>query len=172
MVWLLSKLCVKKILPFSPSACLFGTLFSAMFFYITGWDWQCTWMFKCSWDSFLPPAQLVPEVLLPDPATTMCVLVCSLCYSHPGLCASLAWFTSLAVILFLWCFWALCMRVAGLVTMAAVFWIQQQDVKDAGCSELAQVPLEVRSYCSYGFIAGLERYRVRSAVIIQKAFIL
>lgn len=53
------------------------------------------------------------------------------------------------------------MRVAGLVTMAAVFWIQQQDVKDAGCSELAQVPLEVRSYCSYGFIAGLERYRVQ-----------
>lgn len=37
MVWLLSKLCMKKILPFSPSACLLGTLFSAMFFYITGW---------------------------------------------------------------------------------------------------------------------------------------
>lgn len=120
---------------------------------------------------FLPPSQLMPEVLLPDPAATTCVLVCSLCCSHPGLCSVLAWFTSLAMILFLWWFWALCMRVAGLVTMAAAFWIQQQDVKDVGCWELAQVPLEVRSYCSSGFVAGLERYRVRSAVIIQKAFV-
>lgn len=57
------------------------------------------------------------------------------------------------------------MRVPGLVTMAAVFWIQQQDVKGAVCWELAQVPLEVRSYCFCGFVAGLERYRV--SLIIQ-----
>lgn len=64
------------------------------------------------------------------------------------------------------------MRVAGLVTMAAAFWIQQQDLKGAGCWELAQVPPEVGSYCSYGFVSGLERYRVGSAIIIQNAFIL
>lgn len=58
------------------------------------------------------------------------------------------------------------MRVSGLVTMAAVFWIQEQDVKGAGCWELARVPLEVRSHCFCGFVAGLERYRV--SLIIQK----
>lgn len=55
--------------------------------------------------------------------------------------------------------------------MAAAFWVQQQDVKGSDCWELAQVPLEVRSYCSYDFVAGLERYRVESAIIIQNTFI-
>lgn len=165
MVWLLSMLCVKKILPFSPSACLLGTLFCAMFF-LYHWVGSTVHLNVQVLMRLLPSSQLVAELLLRDSAASSTrVLVCSLCCSHPGLCEVLAWFTLLAVILFLWCFWTLCMRAPGLVTMAAVFWIQQQDVKGAGCWELAQVHLEVRSYCFYGFVAGLERYRV--SLIIQ-----
>lgn len=58
--------------------------------------------------SLLPLAELVPVLLPWDPAA-------SLCHSHPGLLAAEVWFSSLAVVEFVWCFWALCPRIARLV---------------------------------------------------------
>lgn len=58
--------------------------------------------------SLLPLAELVPVLLPWDPAA-------SLCHSHPGLLAAEVWFSSLAVVEFVWRFWALCPRIARLV---------------------------------------------------------
>lgn len=142
----------------------------AVAFYITGWDGQCAWTFRDS-IRFLPPAQLVPELLLPDPAASTWFLMCSLCCPSLGSHAAIIWFISFAAVLFLWGFWALCTRLAGLA-MAVAFQIQQKDFQGGGCWRLVQLPLEARPRCFCGFAAGLEAHRVKRAIIVPKAFIL
>lgn len=81
MVWLLSMLCVKKILPFSPSACLLGTLFCAMFF-LYYWVGSTVHLNVQVLMRLLPSSQLVAELLLRDPAASSTGFWCAPCAVH------------------------------------------------------------------------------------------
>lgn len=172
MGWLLSTLCVKRILPFSLSACLLGTLFCAIFFflYLGGIDSAL----ECS------SAHETPSFLTAGAWATAMRSSCL----HVGFGVLPVLFTTSTV-------WSLCLLHLpchdsfSLVFLSFVhegFWIGDNcsSILDitAGCQRCWLLGVGPGSSCSPILLLlwlccrTWERYRVGNAIIIQNTFIL